>query len=85
MEKVVYIGLLKVGGSIKKHIFEDAERCEESNKECVEFLLMREVNKKYNDKTFKVINPQGKKVETKSTERAKKEFHDNILMVCEEL
>ena len=46
---------------------------------------MREVNKKYNDKTFKVINPQGKKVETKSTERAKKEFHDNILMVCEEL
>lgn len=85
MEKVVYIGLLKVGGSIKKHIFEDAERCEESTKECVEFLLMREVNKKYNDKTFKVINPQGKKVETKSTERAKKEFHDNILMVCEEL
>lgn len=85
MEEVVYVGLQRDKGTIQLDIFKNQEDSIMSSIQCCQFLIEELVKRKYGDKHFKVINWQGKKVENASTQKAKYEFHENVMMAIREV
>jgi hypothetical protein len=81
----LFTGLAKDKGSVFIDTFDTQEDAEASTKEVLEFLIMREVNQKYQDKKFKIKTADGRKIETKKSIKAKEEFHENVRMVISEV
>ena len=81
----LFTGLSRDKGSIFIKIFDTKNEADESTKEVLEFLIMREVNQKYQDKKFKIKTADGRKIETKASRKAKEEFYENVRMVISEV
>ena len=81
----LFTGLARDKGSVFIDTFDTQEDAEASTKEVLEFLIMREVNQKYQDKKFKIKTADGQKIETKASKKAKEEFHENVRMVISEV
>ena len=81
----LFTGLAKDKGSVFIDTFDTQEDADESTKEVLEFLIMREVNQKYQDKKFKIKTADGRKIETKASRKAKEEFYENVRMVISEV
>ena len=81
----LFTGLAKDKGSVFIDTFDTQEDAEASTKEVLEFLIMREVNQKYQDKKFKIKTADGRKIETKASRKAKEEFYENVRMVISEV
>ena len=81
----LFTGLARDKGSVFIGTFDTQEDADASTKEVLEFLIMREVNQKYQDKKFKIKTADGQKIETKASKKAKEEFHENVRMVISEV
>ena len=81
----LFTGLARDKGSVFISTFDTQEDADESTKEVLEFLIMREVNQKYQDKKFKIKTADGRHIETKASKKAKEEFHENVRMVISEV
>lgn len=81
----LFTGLARDKGSVFIGTFDRQEDADASTKEVLEFLIMREVNQKYQDKKFKIKTADGQKIETKASKKAKEEFHENVRMVISEV
>lgn len=82
--KKKYLGLIKDRGSIGIEAFDEKATCDESTLECLQYLVMREVNEKYNDKKF-CRKIDGKRTETKVTIKAKEEFKNYVSMALDDI
>ena len=81
----LFTGLARDKGSVFISTFDTQEDADESTKEVLEFLIIREVNQKYQDKKFKIKTADGRHIETKASKKAKEEFHENVRMVISEV
>lgn len=78
--KFKWIGLEIDKQSVAFNVFESEDEMIESTNEALQMLIGKTINQSYSDKNF-IIKRDGKKIETKSTQAAKKEFHD----FCQEI